>query len=393
MRVLIVETSMGSGDWHYANMIASALVDVGVDASVVSLSPVEPFPSPRPIPVYTIGPKPPGDRWPRRLSLRRAAHHVAKVWRLLRLIRVLRPNIVHFQKPLGTLDFLYMRLVKSLGPRLVYTIHTPLPPMLGRAALGRLREVDLILTHARRTEAQLVAAGLPEGRIKVIYHGNYIHLCRPRDLSPEEARRRLGLPPHSRALLFFGSIEWRKGLDCLIESFALLTKDCSDLYLVIAGYPNEDFGPYETQLRREGIRERVVTDLRWLPFSEMQTYFHAASVVVLPYRRISQSGVLQLAYAYERPLVVTDVGGIAETILEDETGLVAGVDDPASIARAVRELLSDPERAAEMGRRARRYAETKYSWAQVAQRVAELYKQVDGGSPGPEVLLRTGSVE
>jgi len=382
MKVLLVEPVMGSGDWHYALTMAGALADAGVAVSLATMFPIEPFPPQREdVPIYSLGLKPLGD-WSRLSLVERARHHTEKIRRLQALIRDLKPDIVHLQKPLGALDFAYFKYIKSLGPRVAYTIHTPLPPRLNVVMRGRLRQADLILTHAARTKDQLAEAGIDSRRIHKIYHGNYIHLCQPRTLSPVEARRCLGLPRDARVVLFFGSIEWRKGLDRLIDAFALLAPEIDDVYLVIAGYPNEDFSVYESQMSRLGIRDRVITDLRWMAYEEMQVYFHAAMVVALPYRRISQSGVLQLAYAYERPLVVTDVGGIAEVVGEDGTGLVVRSPDAAGFATALRELLADPERAAHMGRRGRQLAETKYAWASIAMRITELYQTLVNGVGG-----------
>jgi glycosyltransferase involved in cell wall biosynthesis len=236
--------------------------------------------------------------------------------------------------------------------------------------------MDLILVHDATTQRQLTEAGIPASRVRKILHGNFIHFCQPRDLSPADARRSLGLDPEARVILFFGSIEWRKGLDRLIEAFAMVSQEFNDVYLAISGYPNEDFSTYRAQIERLGIRDRVVVNLQWVPFSEMQRYFHAASMVVLPYRRISQSGILQLAYAYERPLVVTESGGIAEAVLGDGTGLVARDSRPAGIAAAIRELLSDPERATRMGRRGRVLAETKYAWSRIASDVVSFYRSI-----------------
>jgi glycosyltransferase involved in cell wall biosynthesis len=239
--------------------------------------------------------------------------------------------------------------------------------------------VDLILTHSLRTKRQLEREGIPEWRIKKILHGSYLHLCQPADLPTEEARRLLGISPDANVVLFFGSIEWRKGLDRLVDAFAILARRDRSLYLVISGYPNEDFRPYERRMRELGIRDLVKVNLNWIPYSDMQKYFNAASVVVLPYRRISQSGVIQLAYAYARPVVVTDVGGIGEIVVEDGTGIVAKSESAEDIAEAIQVLLSDPVRAASMGQLGRRLAETKYEWRHIAQQLARFYRAAGTG--------------
>lgn len=385
-RVLIVEPANRSGDWHYANLLASALQEEGVEVRLATVFPFVPVPSPHDVPIVSIGPRQPVSFWPRGAVFQRARYYAAKVKGLLEVIIRLRPSVVHFQRPLGPLDCALFMLIKRLGPRIAYIIHTPLPPRLGLLARARFRQVDLFFTHADRTKQQLVAMGIPEETIVKIVHGNYLYLCQPSDLPGDEARRLLGLPPQARVILFFGHIEWRKGLERLIEAFALLSRSETDLYLVVAGTANEDFTPYEHLMSRLGVRERVLVDLRWIPYAEMQRYFNAAFVVVLPYRFISQSGVIQLAYAYRRPVVVTDVGGISEVVSGDETGIVAQSEEPEAIAAAIRCLLADPEKATRMGERGRRLAETKYAWAGVARRVAVHYRMLEAGGPA----FRTG---
>lgn len=380
--MLIIEPANRSGDWHYATMLSSALQDEGVDVRLATVFPFVPVPSPREIPIVRIGPRQPREFWPRGMALQRLWYYAAKIIGVFDVIVRLRPAVVHFQRQLGPLDCVCFWLIRRLGPRIVYIIHTPLPPHVSRLTRGRFRQVDLFLTHADRTKQQLIAAGVPEETIVKIPHGNYLYLCRPSDLPDDEARRLLGLPSGARVILFFGHIEWRKGLDRLIEAFALLARQHADLHLIIAGTANEDFAPYAQLIVRLGIQERVLVDLRWIAYSEMQRYFNAAFAVVLPYRLISQSGVIQLAYAYRRPVVVTDVGGIGEVVSEDGTGIVAESEAPEAIASAIQQLLSDSDAAIRMGERGRWLAETKYAWSGIARKVAACYREVEAGGPG-----------
>jgi len=402
-RVLIVEPEGTSGNWHYAVKLSGALAEEGLEVGLATLAPFEELPNHSTVPVFPIGKQAPaevehieqgrtydlnaarlnGSRngslvWPHLLSVQRFAYHVSKVRQLRKVVRDYRPDIVHVQLPLGKLDFLYFRYFKSLGIRVVYTAFQPSPLTSRGSLFERLRyqEADVILVHASSTVKQLIAGGIAERKIKSITHGNFTDLCQPLDVAPEQAKRLLGLPVDARVVLFFGAIEPRKGLDLLIEAFARLSRDDPKLHLVIAGFPNEDFAPYQERIRGSGAEDRVLLALRWVPFAEMQNYFNPADAVVLPYRRISQSGVLQLAYAYARPLVVTNVGGIAESVSQDGTGIVAAALDAEGIADAIRRLLSDRQEAERMGARGRRLAGTKYSWSRIAREVAGIYQEV-----------------
>jgi len=125
------------------------------------------------------------------------------------------------------------------------------------------------------------------------------------------------------------------------------------------------------------LSHRVILDLRYIPFDSAQVYFSAADVVVLPYRRIYQSGVLQLAYAFGRPVVVTDVGGISEAVAADGTGVIAAP-DAETLARAILRLLTDQELARAMGDQGLLVARTKYSWEAVSEKVIKIYRELLG---------------
>jgi D-inositol-3-phosphate glycosyltransferase len=376
--VFLIEPEGTSGNWHYAVMLALALQARGTDVVLGTLFPYDSIPGSERVSVVSIGPKPPGIGWRHPVSLQRISYHVQKLRQMRAALRAVQPNIVHVQLPLGKLDFAYFAYLRFLGIRVVYTAFQPLLGVTPGALLERARyqQSDVVLVHAFSTLRQLVAGGIDEARIKRIEHGNFLDLCIPRDIPRHRAREFLGVPQDARVILFFGAIEPRKGLDVLIDAFSSIVRSDESAYLIIAGYPVEDFSSYAQRIRDNGLQDHLSAVLRWIPFEEMQNFFNAADVVVLPYKRISQSGVLQLAYAYARPVVVTNVGGIAEAVSEDGTGLVASGADAQAIAVALQLLLSDKEKAMRMGRRGQELAGTKYSWSAIAQELANLYEEV-----------------
>jgi glycosyltransferase involved in cell wall biosynthesis len=302
-------------------------------------------------------------------------------------MQTFRPDIVHLHAPLGKLDFLYFRYLRSLGARIFYTAHDAVP-LIGESRWSdwaRYQGADGIFVHSSRCQRYLLDGGIDEGKITRIPHANYLDLCDDMDLSKEKARELLGVPIGSRVVLFFGAIAPYKGLDVLIDAFARLQKDDPHVYLVIAGGPLEDFGSYGRRIEALGASNRILRDLRYIPFAEFSKFFLATDVVALPYRRISQSGVLQLAYGFGRPVVVTDVGGLGEAVAEDGTGIVISEPDSGELALAIRQLLADPEAAVRMGTQGRILAGTKYSWQSVARGVVDAY---DGAGHGGRRIAR-----
>jgi glycosyltransferase involved in cell wall biosynthesis len=242
--------------------------------------------------------------------------------------------------------------------------------------------VDALFVHSTDGASRLRREGIDGTKIWTLTHPNLQHVAGP-PISSSAARQKLGLPSGSRVLLFFGVIEARKGLDILIDAFALLARAHPELWLAVAGAAPGGFEPYAAQIDARSVRERVVSDIRYLPFEEISTYFSAAEIVVLPYRRIVQSGILQLAYGFERPVVVSNVGGISETVQEDGTGVVAASLKAEDLAAAIDQLLRSPDLAAAMAARGRRLSDTKYSWQTVATQIADAYQAVLGRTSRP----------
>lgn len=377
-RVLLVEPQGEPGGmWHYAGCLSDALSAAGLDITLATISPHEPLSAEHDVRVCSIGTRSPqASPLPMRL-IARAANNLQRSRRLYQLVQTLQPAIVHLNNPLSKLDFFNFRRLRSIGPRFVYTAHDPKPDTgVTWFDWARFREADAILVHSTKAELDLTAGGIAKSKIARIHHGNYLKFCRDVDLPRDEAKRLLGLPPSASVLLFFGTILPYKGLDILLEAFSLMRTQRPDLYMVIAGEPLEDFAPYRREIERLDLCRRTILDLRYVPFDEFPKYFRSADVVVFPYRYVYQSGVLQLAYGFGRPVAATDVGGLGELIAEDRTGVVAPAVDPRALADVILRLLSDPATAEEMGRHGRHLAETKYAWPAIAQKVIEVYRTV-----------------
>ena len=153
--------------------------------------------------------------------------------------------------------------------------------------------------------------------------------------SKAEARAALGLPSGAPVLLFFGLVRRYKGLHTLLEALPLVLEKLPAARLLVTGEFYDDERPYRDQIRARGLEEHVLIRNAYIPDAEVPRYFAAADVVVQPYVRATQSGVAQVAFHFDRPLIVTDVGGLAEVVPHDEAGLVVPPDDPAGLAAAL----------------------------------------------------------
>ncbi|UOR06038.1 glycosyltransferase [Hymenobacter aerilatus] len=138
----------------------------------------------------------------------------------------------------------------------------------------------------------------------------------------QEALQALGLDPQFGYLLFFGFIRAYKGLDILLEAFADERLQQLPVKLIIAGEFYEDAAPYEALIQQHGLESRLVRATDFIPNEQVADYFCTADLIVQPYKHATQSGVSQIAYHFERPMLVTDVGGLAELIPDGEVGYV-----------------------------------------------------------------------
>ncbi|MGC4034997.1 MAG: glycosyltransferase [Chitinophagaceae bacterium] len=153
-------------------------------------------------------------------------------------------------------------------------------------------------------------------------------------ISKYEARIKLGLDKNQKLLLFFGFIRKYKGLDLLLEAMSDERISKAGIKLMIAGEFYEDAKQYEEQINKLGIRDQLILKTDFIPDSEVQYYLCAADAVVQPYRNATQSGVTPLAYHFEKPMIVTNVGGLPALVPDKKSGLVTEP-NPVAIADAV----------------------------------------------------------
>lgn len=210
----------------------------------------------------------------------------------------------------------------------------------------------------------------PGARFAVIQHPLYSHFGKKEQR--EDAERKLGIKGGKRNILFFGLIREYKGLDILLEAFGRL----GDSYnLIVAGEPYGSFDKYARIIETLPNRSNVHLVLKYIKDSEVSTFFSAADVAVLPYRSATQSGISSVAYHFEVPMIVTDTGGLKETIGDRGTGLVAKECTPGAIEYEIRKYFDDPDVRAECIKNIRSEKE-RLSWSSFCRRLLEFAQQV-----------------
>ena len=207
-----------------------------------------------------------------------------------------------------------------------------------------VKPIDAFITMSENVmvDLKLFAPGKPA---KFVAHPLYDNFGEK--ISREEARAKLGIDIHENILLFFGFIRKYKGLDILLDAMKILQPSGNSPLgdggkLLIAGEFYEDRKLYNEQIERLGIKDSLILHTDFIPDSEVKYYLCAADVVIQPYRNATQSGVTPLAYHFEKPMIVTNVGGLPSLVPDDKVGLIAEP-NAASIAEKIIEYFKKGE--------------------------------------------------
>lgn len=158
--------------------------------------------------------------------------------------------------------------------------------------------------------------------------------------SKENAITKLGLTAGEKHLLFFGFIRKYKGLHLLLDAFADERIKALGCKLIVAGEFYEDAQPYLDQIEALGLKDNIILSNDFIPNNEVSHYFCAADVVIQTYLNATQSGVTQIAYFYNKPMIVTNVGGLAELVPDGKVGYVVDV-DKTKVADAILRFYSE----------------------------------------------------
>lgn len=210
------------------------------------------------------------------------------------------------------------------------------------------------------------------GKPKTSYpHPIYDHYGE--QMTHEEACQALGLNPENQYMLFFGLVRAYKGLDLLLEAFGKVKDQLPKLQLIIAGEFYEDEDKYRTQIANNQLTDRVIIRNEFIADADLRKYFGAADLIVQPYKSATQSGVTQVAFHFEKPMLVTNVGGLGEIVHDHKMGYAVAPQADA-IAEAIADYYTHDRQAD--------YTEylilqkENYSWEKLADTFYTIHKQL-----------------
>ena len=380
----------GGGDKPYAVGMAAALTSEGISVDFIGsddLGVPEVVNNPR---VNFLNLR--GDQREDASSFAKARRVLKYYIKLVSYAATAQPKLFHllwnnkFELFDRTLLMLYYKLLRK---RIVFTAHNvnagkrdQNDSWLNRVSLKiQYTLSDHIFVHTNGMKREMISEfRIPEGKVSVIPFG--INNTVPNtNLSSLEAKRQLGISRGDRSLLFFGNIAPYKGLEYLVAAFGELLKKDRGYRLLIVGKPKGS-ETYWNQVRRSitssGIGDRIVEKIEYVPDAETELYFKAADVLILPYTRVFQSGVLFLGYSFGLPAIAANVGPLKDEVIEGETGLVFELRDSFDLASKIEKYFeSELFRHLETRRaQIRKHANERYSWSTVAAITTTVYLEL-----------------
>jgi len=376
-------------DPHYALGLAPALAQAGAQLEVVGNSEMEKFPGIRHSNIQFFNLR--GDQRTDAPALEKVRRVLVYYGRLLGfswrsksdLFHILWPNkFVYFDRVVLNLYY------RSLGKKILFTAHNvnteardQRDSFINRLTLRiQYRLMHHVFVHTAEMQKALTQLyGVPQEKITVLtFPVNNVtpHTC----LTSEAARVRLGISPQERIVLFFGNIAPYKGLEDLILALPQLREKLGSFRVLVVGSvkigETEYFKLMQELIRNTGVSDLVEQRIEYLPEDQVELYFKVADLLVLPYRRIFQSGVMFLSYSFGLPVVATDAGSLRDEVLEGKTGFVCRRDDPSDLADKIHHYFSS-ELFAELETRRGwiiDHAISKYSWTELASRTCQIYE-------------------
>jgi D-inositol-3-phosphate glycosyltransferase len=294
-------------------------------------------------------------------------------WKVGKELRALRPDYIitrywlPFMAPaLGTI---LRQAKKNKHSKIVAIVDNIIPheKRPGDVTLSKyfVGAVDAFIAMSKSvaTELRQFTSDKP---ISYVPHPIYDNYGDP--LSKASACAHLQLPPEGKYILFFGFIRAYKGLDLLIKAMADPRIRQKNIRLIIAGEYYSDKESYEALFDTAGVRDLLILKTDFIPNPEVPWYFCAADLVVQPYKSATQSGISQLAYHFEKPMVATRVGGLPEIIADKISGYIVDI-DPTAIADAIIDFYEN-DRGADM-REAVVKEKAQFSWGRMVEEILQ----------------------
>ena len=268
----------------------------------------------------------------------------------------------------------YWLLSNALGKKIpkLFTCHNVFPherfPMDRTLTKLALKKGNYFIVHSQSDGEELLQI-IPNASYRKNPHPIY-NIFRKKNMTREQARIELDQGQDSMQLLFFGFVREYKGLKHLLRAMPEVSRQLNNVNLMVVGSFADDKEEYIQLIRDLQIEDCVELIDGYIPDDEIEKYFAACDLVVLPYESATQSGIVQIAYGFDKPVVVTNVGGLPDVVTDGKTGYVVESKKPEQISKAIVNFFQE-ERAEEMRENVHMEA-YRFDWERMREKIEEL---------------------
>lgn len=355
MKICMIELVQNGGMVHYASQLSNALVNLkNMDVHMIVPDGINES-------LFNQG--------IHLLKIPSIGRHGYRIDLILRYIYKINPDVIHITM---LHPFLIPILPMLEKYPLIVTTHEVIPHpgdsviVAKLTTLAKKRFATINFVHSNSIKEDLMRVGFNETNIKVVPHGDYSFLVKYANKNQAEEKN---------TILFFGRILDYKGLEYLIKGESLLSRDLTDFKIIIAG--DGDLSKYQKMIKNKDNFEILN---KFIPDEEIPILFQRSSVVVLPYIEASQSGIIPIAYAFRKPVVVTNVGNLSDVVIDGVTGYIVPPKDTDSLILAVSKILKNSKLKYDMGEHAYKLMTEKMSWDAIGKTTVEIYSNTSGCS-------------
>ena len=272
-------------------------------------------------------------------------------------------------------------VVKILFGKVVLTVHdvSSFSNSSNSSIIGNLiyKLTDKIITHNEFSKSEIINVNANlSSCISIVPHGNYTPFINIQ-YDKEKSKEQLGIPNNRRILLFFGMIKKVKGLEVLLSALKGVVKQNPDILLVIAGKPWEnDFSTYQKIIDENNLSKYVLLHTKFIPQEDVEHYYCASDLVVLPYKKIYQSGVLMMTLSYERPALVSDLAPIKEIISNNVNGFLFKTENVCDLTAKLNSILGNEGLMEQVRVKGTELINTKYDWSEIGRQTKQAYQSL-----------------
>jgi glycosyltransferase involved in cell wall biosynthesis len=409
LNITVVEPRGSGGMIHYAYQLCTALADKGAQVTLITSVEYElddyhhNFSVNKLLRLWSLTSSSENNKDETKIGriISKAHRSIRRVFRGIRFIvewirltiNLLssKPDIVQFGKIEFPFEAIFLTILKLNGLVLSQICHefelrekgtNPLVRFNNQLYRWVYESFSLLFFHSNNNKERFSTIfNVDPARFYLIPHGNesmFQNIGDARSISEMELRARYNVNSSAPVVLFFGNLMPSKGIPDLLEAFKLVLMNNAQSQLIIAGKPTKhiDLHALKQLAGKLGIDNSTTFDSRYIPIEDVAPLMKMASVVVYPYLNSTQSGSLQVAYTFGRPVIATNVGGLPDVVDDGKSGFLVNPGDPEQLANAITKFMNNPDLTHIMGTYAKNLSETQFSWNHVAEIILDAYRKI-----------------